>query len=143
MYKFKTMSNFCRNCTVYLQLLHNLWLLNQLCMHNWAICFTFLTCLINIWEKILRYIYKHTAVETWLNPSVGPSLANPKSDNLAFHCSSKSMFEDLKSLKIICATDNNLKKNKTRESVEAEWKLIQWRVIAWKDIQLPRVPVTV
>lgn len=46
-------------------------------------------------------LYKHTAVETWVSPSSGPNLANPKSDNLAFHCSSRRMLEDLKSLKMI------------------------------------------
>ena len=46
----------------------------------------------------------HTAVETWDSPSVGPNLANPKSDSLAFHCSSRRMFEDLKSLKMIYNT---------------------------------------
>lgn len=48
-----------------------------------------------------KELQEHTAVETWVRPSGGPNLANPKSDNFAFHCSSKRMFEDLKSLKMI------------------------------------------
>lgn len=55
---------------------------------------------------------EYTAVETWVRPSGGPNLANPKSDNFAFHCSSKRMFEDLKSLKIIY----NIKEERHQDS---------------------------
>ena len=53
-----------------------------------------------------------TALEMWVDPWESPSLANPKFDSLAFHCSSKRMFEDLKS-KIIYDNHENTKEKKT------------------------------
>ena len=44
----------------------------------------------------------HTAVETWVRPSVGPCLAKPKSDNLAFQFSSNRMLDVFRSRKMTC-----------------------------------------
>ena len=66
-----------------------------------TICIFKLVCSRGIDIQSWISLYDHTAVETWVNPSEGPNLANPKSDSFAFHCSSRRILEDLKSLKMI------------------------------------------
>lgn len=44
----------------------------------------------------------HTAVETWVSPADGPSLANPKSESFALNSSSSRTFEALKSRYMTC-----------------------------------------
>lgn len=61
-----------------------------------------------------KKLWEHTAVDTWVRPSGGPNLASPKSDNFAFHCSSKRMFEDLKSLKMIYNMEKKIKNRDSR-----------------------------
>ena len=68
---------------------------------NWA--------MFNWYQVKWVVLFEHTAVETWVNPSGGPNLASPKSDSFAFHCSSRRMFEDLKSRKIICKVLQRIK----------------------------------
>lgn len=58
--------------------------------------------IINKIEEIYICRVAHTAVETWLDSSDGPSLANPKSDNFAFQCSSRRMLDVFMSRNIIC-----------------------------------------
>ena len=50
----------------------------------------------------------HTAVETWVSPADGPSLASPKSESFALNSSSSRTFEALKSRYLTCNDETQI-----------------------------------